>query len=171
MSDFSLYKSLKTSELTSNAQFSTTGTGPSTTVTGASSAIAQTCRRESYTKIANLSATTSEAIGDARPWPFAAVMVSANITSTGGNAASSTSVYSTVNIYKRTGAGAAVLVASANLSGIVVTQFIPVPLTLVANSANYTLAAGDVLTANVALTSTGTANNIVCTLDWVAEDI
>jgi hypothetical protein len=125
-------------------------------------------------KIANLSATTTEATqAEARVTPFTQILKTANLISVTGNAASSTSAYSTLSIYKRTanGSGAAVLMASANLSGVVVTQWVPVPLTLVANGANTSLALGDVVTANIVLTSTGVANNLACELDFVTEDV
>lgn len=173
--DFTLYKSLKTSELTSNAQFSTTGTGPSTTVTGAANAISQTCRRQQIMKVANLSATTSEAgEGEGRVAPFTSVLVGANLTALSGAAAASGSAYSVVSLYKVTAASnyaTHVLMATANLANVAVSQWTPIAFSLVSNAANYQLAPGDVVTANVALTSTGTANNLVCAVDYVAEDI
>jgi hypothetical protein len=172
MSDFSVYKNLKLAELTSNAQFSTTGSGPSQTNTGAANAVSQTCSREQKAKIANLAATTSDTTeGEAFPWPYAATLKTANLTIAGGNAVANTTDYSTVNLEKRTGNGAAVIMATANLANVAVTQYIPIAFARVANAANYQIAAGDVITANVVLTGNGTANNLPVMLDIVAEDI
>jgi hypothetical protein len=173
MSDFSIYKGLKLSELTSNSQFSTTGTGSGQQNSGAANAVAQSCMRFEKMKVANLSATTSESTeGEACPWPFQSILRTANITVPGtGNAVANTTDYSKVTLFKRTGNGAAVTMATANLSNVAVTQWIPVAFTLVANAANYTIAAGDVISANVALTGNGTANNLAVMVDLTAEDV
>ena len=172
MSDFSIYKGLEIAQYSSNSQFSTTGTGSGQVNSGAANAVAQTHTREQKSKIANLSATTTDTTeGEAFPIPFAAKLKTANITCAGGNAVANATDYSTVNIEKRTGSGAAVLMASANLSNVTVTQYISIPLALVANLSNTTLAAGDVVTANVVLTGNGTANNLPVMLDFTVEDI
>ena len=175
MSDFSIYKSLKTSELTSNAQFSTTGTGSTTTVTGAANAISQSCRREGYFKMANISATTTEAsVGEARVVQFTSTFISANLVASNGAAVANTTDYTLVKIYKVTAASnyaTHVLVASANLANVAVSQWTPVPFALLANAANYQLAQGDVLTANCTVTGNGVANNLAVYVDVVIEDV
>lgn len=172
--DFTLYKSLKVSRLTSNTQFSFTGSGASASDTGGANAVSQESTREAKTKIANLAAATSEAtIGDAAPWPFVATLKTANVTPTSGAAIANVTDYSTVNLYVRRAAtpGTAVLMASCNLSNAALTQWKPQPFVLVANAANYQIGQGDVITANVALTGNGTANALACMLDWTAEDV
>jgi hypothetical protein len=174
MSDFAIYKSLKTSELTNNAQFSTTGTGPSTTVTGASNAITQACTREQKGwKIANLAATTTEAtVAEALQVPFTQNLKSIAIVPVSGAAVANVTDYSTVNVYKRlAGNQAAVLMGSINLTNVALTQWLSTPGVLVANSANYAVAPGDVVTANVVLTGNGTANTLVGILQLTFEDV
>lgn len=172
--DFTLYKSLKVSRLTSNAQFSSTGSGASASDTGGANAVAQESTREAKAKIANLAAATSETtVGEAAPWPFVATLKTANITPTSGAAVANVTDYSTVNLWVRRAAapGTAILMASANLSNVALTQWKPQALTIVANAANYQIGQGDVITANVALTGNGTANTLACMLDWTAEDM
>lgn len=171
MSDFSIYKGLEISRLTSNSQFSTTGTGPSQSVTGAANVVSQAHTREQEYPIANLTANTSEAaLGILDVVPYQATLKTANVTPSGAAVASG-SAYASVNLYKRTNGGSPVLMATANLANVTVNAFVPIPFTLVANAANTTVLAGDVITANVVQTGAGTANNLTAMIDFNLEDI
>lgn len=162
MSDFSIYKSLKLAAIASNDQF--------TPNTGAASAIAQSCTRERSIALANLSASTAEGVGGGVRVPYAAQLKVVTITGNLAAVANATD-YSTVNVFKRTGNGAAVLMATANLSNTAVVKLVPIAATLVSNGANTTLAAGDVITCNNALTGNGTANNMQVFVDFTFEDV
>lgn len=171
MSDFSIYKGLEVARIASNAQLSGAGTPPGT---GAANVVSQSHTREQYMKVANLSATTSLAAeGEARVIPFAATFKTANVTPVSGAAVASNTAYSVIQLVRFSAANVAnsFVVATANLSNVTVTQWSSIPFVPDANAANRQFAAGDVLAANVALTSTGTANNLVCTVDVCVEDI
>ncbi len=173
MSDFSIYKSLKTSELTSNASFSTTGTGPSTSTTGAANAISQSCTREGHGfKVANLSATTSTTtMAEAKEVLYTSALTFAAVMPISGAAVANATDYSTINLIKQlAGNQAAVVIATCNTSNVALTQWKALAFTI-PNVANAQLAPGDVLTANVVLTGNGCANNIVCTLTFGIEDV
>lgn len=161
MSDFSIYKSLKAAAIASNDQFS---------AQGAANAVSQSCTRERAIALANLSAAVVEGVGGGVRIPYAAQLKTVTVT---GNlaAVANTTDYSTVNVFKRTGNGAAVLMATGNLSNVAVVKLVPIALTAVGNGANTTLAAGDVITCNNALTGNGTANNMQAYVDFTFEDV
>jgi hypothetical protein len=159
MSDFSIYKQLETARVGSN-----------TDISNAASVVAQSHQRVEKFQFANLSASSAEGVNGSGRVPFAAQLKSAYVTANLAAVANATD-YSTVNLFKRTGAGAAVLMATANLSNVTVAKLVPIALTLVSNASNTTFAAGDVFTANVALTGNGTANNVLAVVDVIYEDV
>lgn len=158
MSDFSAYKSLETSRVSSSGD-----------IVNPSAPVSQSHTREVKDAIANLSAASAEGVSGGRRIPYAGILKAAFLTANLAAVANTTD-YTTVNLFKRTGAGAAVLMASANLSNVAVAKLVPIAFTLVANAANTTFAAGDFYTANVALTGNGTANNALGSIDTLVED-
>jgi hypothetical protein len=100
--------------------------------------------------------------------PYPAVLKTANLVAT-ANTTANAAQGTIVNVYKRTGNGAAVLMATANTANTAVTAFVPVPLVLVANAANTQFAAGDECT--VSTTVIGTGGSTVASCDILFEDI
>ncbi len=157
MADFDLYKRLQLARVAQNETFS-----------NAASAVAQSHSHEDRYRIANLSAAlTEDPIGQVT---FKANLVSAKLISSKSWVANATD-YSVLTLTKRTGAGAAVTMATANLSGVAGTLFVPIALTMVANTANTQIAAGDVLSLTSVNTGNGIANNGVGALTFMFEDV
>lgn len=156
MSDFSVYKSIEASRV-----------GANTDISNAAAPVAQAHTHQGEWRIANVTAgVTEEPIGSVK---YRANLIGASITMSAAAVANATD-YNVVNIFKRTGSGAAVTMGTANLSNVAITGFVTIPLTLVTNSANTQLAAGDMLSCNVSKTGNGVANNPVGSLSFVFED-
>lgn len=157
MADFDLYKRLEVARVAQNADLSNAA-GP----------VAQSHTREERYRIANMSANLAEdPIGQVT---YKANLVSAKVVPQKSWVANATD-YSVITLTKRTGNGAAVTMGSANLSGVAGTLFVPVSLTLVANTANTQIAAGDVLSLTSVNTGNGIANNGVGCLCLCFEDV
>lgn len=179
MADFSVYKALKLSEIQSNGNLSTTTLNTTTIVTtGATNVISQSCTRENYFRVANAQATTTEAGSlEGRVASYQQFVRTANFTSLTANTTANTTNYSVVNIWKHPAANAggttAVLVATANLYNVSMTQWVPYPLTIstgvTSNVANAYLAPGDVITCNITATGTGVGTTSAM-IDYCAED-
>ena len=157
MADFDLYKRLETARVQQNETFS-----------NVASAVAQSHQREERARIANASANTAEeTIGLIT---YKANLVNAKLTVNKASVANATD-YALLTLAKRTAGGAAVTMGTANLSAVAVTAFVPIAFTLVANTANTQIAAGDVLTITSVNTGNGIANNGVGSLSSLFEDV
>ena len=157
MADFDLYKRLQLARVAQNETFS-----------NAASAVAQCHSHEDRYRIANLSANLAEdPIGQVA---FKANLISAKVISSKSFVANTTD-YSVLTLTKRTGNGAAVTMASANLANVAGTLFVPIAFTMVANTANTQIAAGDVLSITSVNTGNGIANNGVGSFTFMFEDV
>lgn len=134
--------------------------------------VSQSHQRWKQHGISDANAATGITETPAAVVPYASVFVCGNL-AVPANIASSASTYAVVTVAKRTGNGAAVTVATANLANVAMTAFVPVALTPVANAANLQLAQGDLITVTVTKASTGAylANGANAVLDLVIEDI
>lgn len=157
MSDMSIYKGLEFARLSDNAD-----------VSNAAGTVSQAFQRDHVIAGANLSATT-ENFGPLVP--FAAVLKSAKLVTTGGNAVANATDYGVVNINKHSNGGAAVVMATANLANLAVTKWVPIAFTLVSNGANTAFAASDLLSVSVTNTGNGVANNLAYSVEVLWEDI
>jgi len=161
MSDFSTYKKLETARI-----------GSSGDIVTPSQPISQSHQRVDRFSIANASANAAEA-----PFvtvPYASHLVSARLVfGSASNGLANASQYAVATLSKRTAGGAAVTVATANTANANIAAFNPFPLTLVANAANTSFAAGDELTVTVTNTpnaGNGAPGNAVASLDVLWED-
>jgi hypothetical protein len=156
MSDFSIYKKLEIARIASNTE-----------IANAIQVVGQGHQETYQAFIANSSAAVAETVFTRVP--YAGNMVAAHFTNQKAAVANATD-YAVVTVSKRTGAGSAVVMATANLSNVAVSAFVPIALT-VANVANATVAAGDFVTFTTANTGNGIANNGTATIDIIVEDI
>lgn len=160
MSDFSFYKQLETARVSNSSD-----------IANAAAVVAQSHTLElGVPGGANINANSAEGVTGSRRVPYTSVLRGATVTIVTASVANATD-YAQVNVFKRTGNGAAVLMGTANLSNVAVTALVPIALTLVANGANTTLAAGDVITANNARTGNGLANNGLFNIETLIEEV
>jgi len=160
MSDFSIYKALEAARLGASTELS---------ASGPANVVAQSHTNTGITySIANLAAANvaEQVIMQAK---YRANIISVNIAPSAAFVANATD-YNVVTIFKRTGNAAAVTVGTANFSGAAGVAFVPTTITLVSNSANTQLAAGDVVTITSTKTGNGAANNPQATINLVLED-
>jgi hypothetical protein len=156
MSDFSIYKQLEIARLVSSNQ-----------LTNPAQPVSQSHQREVNTPIANLAAAVTETpIGVSQ---YAANLAVAALVGNLPWVANATD-YNTITLSKRTGNGAAVVMAVANLQSVAGTAYIPIAFT-VANAANAVTAKGDIVTITNAKTGNGVANVPASILEFVLEDI
>jgi hypothetical protein len=159
MSDFSIYKQLEAARIS----IGVTGNG----IANGLAPVAQSHTHEDRYPIANVSAAQAESpLGTSK---YQANAIGATLHVSASFVANATD-YNTLTLNKRTGAGAAVVMGTANLQSVAGTQFIGIPFTLVANSANTIVAAGDVLTLTNAKTGNGIANTPLGSVTYVLED-
>ena len=157
MSDFSVYKKLELGRILSNSAISNAA-GP----------IAQSHTRTEHHPIANFSAALAES--PVMISKYAANVVSAQVTFSASFVSNATD-YNVVTVSKRTGNGAAVVVATTNFASTAGTSFTPTTITLSTNAANTQLAAGDMVTCTIAKTGNGVANTPTAAIDIVLEDV
>ena len=159
MSDFSIYKQLEAGRVAQGAL--TNG------IANGLAPVAQSHTHEDRYPIANLVPALAESpLGTSK---YQANVIGATLHVSANFVANATD-YNTLTLNKRTGAGAAVVIGTANLLSVAGTQFIGIPFTLVSNSANTVVAAGDLLTLTVAKTGNGVANNPSASVTFVLED-
>lgn len=155
MSDFQIYKKLEAARVASNTE-----------IANAASVVAQSHQRTGQVNLANIAAALTEV--QVAVAPYAGNLAKANVT-IALPAVANTTDYNVLTISKRTGSGAATVMATANLSNVAVTGFVPIAFT-VANAANAVVAKGDTITVTNAKTGNGVANAGTYTIDWVLED-
>lgn len=157
MSAFSKYKQLEVARVGSNSEIGNS----------AANVVGQSHQRSGQINIANAAAALTEI--NVAVAPYAANLADAKVTLALAEVANATD-YNVITLSKRTGSGSAVVMATANLSNVAVTAFVPIAFT-VANVANAVVAAGDVITVTNAKTGNGVANAATYTVNWVLEDI